>query len=112
MNTKSNANIPDYTSYPKLFSPYKWYKPLLTILIGAAVWFLLGSPFTFLTPATLEAIKNGTSVAAAAKGGYDGFDAYSVLGATRVRFPLIHPLAAALTGRRFSKASAYPLSCM
>ena len=81
MNTKSNANIPDYTSYPKLFSPYKWYKPLLTILIGAAVWFLLGSPFTFLTTATLEAIKNGTSVAAAAKGGYDGFDAYSVLGA-------------------------------
>ena len=69
MNTKSNANLPDYLSYPKQFIPYKWYKPLLTLLLGLIIWLLLGAPLTFLTPGALEAIKNGTSVAAAVKGG-------------------------------------------
>ena len=67
MNTKSNANLPDYLSYPKQFIPYKWYKPLLTLLLGLIIWLLLGAPLTFLTPGALEAIKNGTSVAAAVR---------------------------------------------
>lgn len=81
MNTKTNADIPDYLSYPKRFLPYKWYKPLLTILLSAAFFGLIGAPLSFLNPAALEAIKNGTSVATAVNKGYDNLDAYSVLGA-------------------------------
>ena len=30
--------VPDYVSYPKRFLPYRWFKPLLTILLASAFW--------------------------------------------------------------------------
>lgn len=81
MKNKSNAAVPDYLSYPKRFLPYKWYKPLLVLLLSIVIWMLIGAPLALFTPATLNAIKNGTSVAAAAGGSYDSMDVYSPLGA-------------------------------
>ena len=81
MNARSNAAIPDYLSYPKKFLPYKWYKPLLTVLLSAVFFGLIGGPISFLNPSAMEAIKNGTSVSAALEGGYDNLDVYSPLGA-------------------------------
>lgn len=81
MNEKSNANIPDYLSYPKKFLPYKWYKLLLVMLLGIVVWMFIGAPFAFFNPAAMEAIKNGTSVASGVSGGYDSLDTYSPFGA-------------------------------
>jgi len=75
LNTKNIANIPDYLSYPKRFLPYKWYKPLLTILIAVAFWFLIGGAIMILNPVTLEAFRTGGA------GSYDTLDAYSPLGA-------------------------------
>lgn len=112
MNTKSNANIPDYTSYPKQFVPYKWYKPLLTLLIGLVIWLLIGSPLTFLTPGALEAIKNGTSVADAVRGGYDTLDTYSPLaalatfGGIAMFFPTILIANRIINARPFSSYSS------
>ena len=77
MMIRTNASIPDYLSYPKRFLPYKWYKPLLVLLLGVLVWSLTGGALIFLNPSIIEALRTG----ATGGGGYDNLDGYTPLGA-------------------------------
>lgn len=76
MNNKNNAAVPDYPSYPKRFLPYKWYKPLIVLLIGVAVW----GVFTSIIMG-IAYILDPDAVANAMKGSYDTMDSYSPAGA-------------------------------
>ena len=70
-----NNNIPEYTSYPKKFLAYKWYKPLLTVIFSALAYFIINA--ILVIPARL---LTGYQIG----GGYDNLDVYSGPGAVTV----------------------------
>ena len=82
MESKNNSNVRNYLTYPKQFSPYTWYKPILVTLIG--IGFLL----VFFIVLTIFGLALAANQGYSSKeffesmsGGYDGFDAYSPIGA-------------------------------
>lgn len=82
MGSKNNSNVRDYLSYPKQFLPYKWYKPLLVTLLGGAFFFVFTVVLSII--GFVLAVSQGyspQSFMASLTGGYDGFDAYSPVGA-------------------------------
>lgn len=40
---KDENEIPDYVTYPRSFENYRWYRPLLTMLIAGIIFFILGT---------------------------------------------------------------------
>ena len=82
MDSKNNSNVRDYLTYPKQFLPYKWYKPILVALIAFG-FFLVFSIAISIIAMVLAAIQgyNVQTFMASISGGYDGFDAYSPVGA-------------------------------
>ena len=72
---KNNSNFADYMSYGKRFTPYKWYKPLLAMLLAVVFGYAMSILVTLLNPAGLEAAMSGKDA------GYDNLDAYTALGA-------------------------------
>ena len=82
MGSKNNSNVRDYLSYPKQFLPYKWFKPLLVALLGGAFFFVFTVVLSII--GFVLAVSQGyspQSFMASLTGGYDGFDAYSPVGA-------------------------------
>lgn len=82
MGSKNNSNVRDYLSYPKQFLPYKWFKPLLVTLLGGAFFFVFTVVLSII--GFVFAVSQGyspQSFMASLTGGYDGFDAYSPVGA-------------------------------
>ena len=82
MGSKNNSNVRDYLSYPKQFLPYKWFKPLLVTLLGGAFFFVFTVVLSII--GFVLAVSQGyspQSFMASLTGGYDGFDAYSPVGA-------------------------------
>lgn len=63
----------EYTTYPRQFVTYKWFKPLLVALIFAVLYVLSAFLITFLTR-----VLFGTTVSSQ---GYDDMDFYSAAGA-------------------------------
>ena len=73
------VSIPDYTSYPREFISYRWFRPILTgvlflvfhfifqVILILALSFAPGAGFQRITDIVI--------------GGYDSFDAYTVTGA-------------------------------
>ena len=82
MGSKNNSNVRDYLSYPKQFLPYKWYKPILVALIafGFFLVFSIAISIIAMVLATIQGYNVQTFMASMS-GGYDGFDAYSPVGA-------------------------------
>ena len=39
------SKVPAYLPYPKQFTPYKWFKPLLTGLLMLAFYFVFGAVY-------------------------------------------------------------------
>ena len=39
MNDNENV-FPDYITFPRTFKEYKWYKPLITIVLVAVLYFV------------------------------------------------------------------------
>ena len=72
--------IPDYTTYPKRFKTYKWYKPFLVgILTG--IFYFMGTLVNTLIVFIIEMINGtGQSVFTSLLKGYDGFDVYTAPG--------------------------------
>ena len=73
------SKVPAYLPYPKQFTPYKWFKPLLTGLLMLAFYFVFGAVITFIS--IMIAANQGVNLMESLKGGYDTMDAYSVYGA-------------------------------
>ena len=82
MGSKNNSNVRDYLSYPKQFLPYKWFKPLLVTLLGVAFFFVFTTVLSIIgyVIATIQGYSTQAFMASLT-GGYDGFDAYSPVGA-------------------------------
>ncbi|MBR6951684.1 MAG: CPBP family intramembrane metalloprotease [Oscillospiraceae bacterium] len=71
----------EYTAYPRQFSAWRWYKPVLVLLLFAAFY------FAFSTVATLAGgvvAGNVMDYLNSLMGGYDTFDVYSSAGALGV----------------------------
>ncbi len=79
MEEKINTAVPEYTAYPKLFTPYKWFKPLLVCLL-AFVFLSVFSSLVILIGSVLGAAQ-GYNIMEMLTGGYNSLDAYSLVGA-------------------------------
>lgn len=75
----SLKSVPEYTSFPKTFENYSWYKPLITGVIIAII-------FTVLTALLIGLGAQNTGIGSMYKlsevftGGYDSLNAYSIFG--------------------------------
>ena len=65
----------EYTTYPRRFNGYKWYKPLLVGLLFGVFSIILMFLVSFLTSALFGATATGGT------DGYDGMDFYTAAGA-------------------------------
>ena len=72
-------SVPEYTSFPKTFKSYKWYKPLITGVIAAIIFFILMMAVTYLA-AMIPGSGGNAALIKMSKGGYDALNAYSILG--------------------------------
>lgn len=70
--------IPDYTSYPREFITYRWFRPLITGGLFIAFNFL----FQLILILVLSAFADGglAKITELSYGGYDSFDAHTGLG--------------------------------
>ena len=94
----NNTNIPEYTSYPKQFAPYKWYKPLLEIILATAAIFIVG---LIIGCAAIGAARgSGVDIKGIFSGGYDDLNIYSTLGAIVTLAPVAMMLPGTFIGIR------------
>ncbi|WP_461463512.1 lysostaphin resistance A-like protein [Methanobrevibacter sp.] len=66
----NNTKFPDYITYPRTFDKYKWYRPLLTIIIAAILYFV----FQCLIASIFSVIYGGSVVDSVLSGGYETLD--------------------------------------
>ena len=72
--------IPDYTTYPKKFKTYKWWKPILVAIL-TGVFYLMGSIINTIFVFVIELINgSSTSIFTSLAKGYDGFNVYTAPG--------------------------------
>lgn len=77
-----NKNIHAYATYPRQFSPYKWYKPLLVGLIGIVMYFIASSILALCGYAINIMKGMGTeALSGMMSGGYDTMNTYTAAGA-------------------------------
>ncbi|WP_295722903.1 CPBP family intramembrane glutamic endopeptidase [uncultured Methanobrevibacter sp.] len=69
-----NTKFPDYITYPRTFDKYKWYRPLLTIIIAA----ILFNVFQLLVALIFSRIYGGSVVNGVLAGGYETLDTSDV----------------------------------
>ncbi|MBR1481547.1 MAG: CPBP family intramembrane metalloprotease [Ruminococcus sp.] len=100
-----SANIPAYFPYPKQFTPYKWYKPLLTALL-MIVFFFVFSTIVGLIGSVLASAQ-GVNPVELMQGGYDHMDAYSVHGAITSLGSIAMFLPALLLANRIVNARSF-----
>jgi membrane protease YdiL (CAAX protease family) len=78
----STETAPEYFTLPRKLENYKWYKPLLTALLGVAIYFALSIVLTIIS-CVLVAVqgKDVMEFLYSYSGGYDTLDSYSAVGA-------------------------------
>jgi membrane protease YdiL (CAAX protease family) len=79
MLNNQTTKVPAYLPYQKKFTPYKWYKPLLAMLV--AFGFFLVFSIVLSTIGEIIATIQGYDLQKLIFGGYDTLDAYTPLGA-------------------------------
>ncbi len=67
---ENNTKFSDYITYPRTFDKYKWYRPLLTIIIAAILYFV----FQILIAMIFSVIYGGSVVNSVLSGGYETLD--------------------------------------
>ncbi len=79
MNTEISQ---DFLKHPKNFKSYKWYKPILVMLLTSLFFFVLSNVLT-LAVSFIEMARgnNIQEIIESMKGGYDSFNTYSLSGA-------------------------------
>ena len=98
----SPSEIPDYTTYPREFITYKWYRPLLVLLLLAIFFFISDLLIIFCTAFATGDLNHILDLAT---GGYDTLDAYTpvgvivTLGSVAVMIPCL-ALANKIAGKR------------
>ena len=93
---EETVRAPEYTSYPRRFLPYRWYKPILTALISAALYLFFVLILVFLCLGVDYA--TGADHFSALLGGYDTLDAYSAVGALLTLGSIAYMIPALLIG--------------
>ena len=78
MENSTMTKASDFTKYPRLFITYRWFKPLLVLLIAGAFYMIFSVLLVFAGMAGDAAM--GTDVIGSVMGGYDSFDSYSAMG--------------------------------
>ena len=76
---ESLESVPDYVTFPKTFEKYKWYKPLLVLIVGIIIYLVLNVVMIFIG-AILPGTGGIPGVIAGLSGGYDSLNAYTYLG--------------------------------
>ncbi len=97
------CSIPDYTSYPREFVTYRWYRPLIT----GALFLVFNFLFQLILIFVLSAAADGglAKIMEISSGGYDSFDAHTgpgvlvTLGSAAVMIPAL-ALANLISGGR------------
>ncbi|MBR0365542.1 MAG: CPBP family intramembrane metalloprotease [Clostridia bacterium] len=90
--------MPEYTSYPKQFAPYKWYKPLLEMILAAVFILIIGAIITY--SALGVARGTGIDIKGMIAGGYDDLNIYSTFGAIVTLAPIAMMLPGTFIGNR------------
>ena len=65
--TENENKFPDYVTFPRTFENYKWYKPLITIVLVAILYFVFVAILTFI----FQAIYGTNVISSIAGGGYE-----------------------------------------
>lgn len=102
---KNNASIPEYTTYPKLFASYRWYKPLLTCLLVGIFYMIFSSIVVLIT--IIWGAAQGVNIMDKLNVSYDALDAYSPIGAFLSFGNIIAFLPALLLGNRIVNARPF-----
>lgn len=75
ISENNSGKYPDFITYARQFEGYRWYKPLLAIILACLLATILSSLvlliFTGSNPASINALTSG---------GYDGLNTYSLRG--------------------------------
>lgn len=104
------SKVPAYLPYPKQFTPYKWYKPLLVALLTVGFYFVFSTVVGVI--GSVIAITQGFNPMELISGGYDKLDAYSVhgaiisLGSIAVMIPALMLANRIVNSRSFSSYSS------
>ena len=106
---ESLKSVPEYTTFPKTFEKYKWYKPLLVLIVGIIVYTVLNVVMIFLG-AILPGTGGINGVIAGLSGGYDSLNAYTYIGlisilSVAVILPSLYVASKIIRDRPFSSYS-------
>lgn len=66
-----NDNIPDYVTFGRTFENYKWYKPLLTLIVSMVLFII----FQIILGTIFSVIYGENIITSIATGGYEAIDA-------------------------------------
>jgi hypothetical protein len=65
--SENENKFPDYVTFPRTFEKYKWYKPLITIVLVIILYLL----FEIILTVVFSAIYGNTALDAVVNGGYE-----------------------------------------
>ena len=74
MSENDTGNFPDYITFPRTFEKYRWYKPILVLIIGLIIYIILQG-IIFIV---FSAIYGWDAVSLAITGGYSTLDSSEV----------------------------------
>jgi len=79
--TLSRGEVTDFVIYSRKFKGYKWYKPILEIILAGIIW-IIGTAICIGIATFITVLSGGDSKAFldTIRGGYDTFNTYSVPG--------------------------------
>ena len=90
--------VPEYTSYPRQFAPYKWYKPLLVLILTTAFILIVGNIIVAVSLGIAQVA--GVDTGGILSGGYDNLNIYSAVGALVTLAPIAVMLPGVFVGNR------------
>ncbi len=71
---ENENKFPDYVTFPRTFEKYKWYKPLITIVLVAILYFV----FNTILTAVFQAIYGTNVIDGVMNGGYETLNSSDV----------------------------------
>ena len=72
MSSNQTTKVPAYLPYQKQFTPYKWYKPLLALLVAFGFFLVFSTVLTVI--GGIIAQNQGYDLQKLLMGGYDTLD--------------------------------------
>ena len=90
--------VAEYTSYPRQFAPYKWYKPLLVIILATVFSYIVGTIIALVS--YYVARGAGADISGLNNVSYDNLNIYSTVGALVTLAPIAVMLPGVFVGNR------------